>query len=206
MKRLISILTPFLVIGFIMYILIDFRRVEVLSAEEKQAIDRYRQELVKGTLLNNNKKDGVFLKQDFDQIATSLELLHEHSHYYVFGPAWGERLANPAREFNKIQAILNKPMYKGDIAHQAFLQSLQADLAESRKQINKRLGHDILDDLATLVFTNEITEERQWSNAKTIQVMKDLGVKLIKEDAKAGVTPPSQQPANAPAGTQPNQP
>ncbi|PRZ13907.1 hypothetical protein CLV36_107102 [Laceyella sediminis] len=206
MKRLISILTPFLVIGFIMYILIDFRRVEVLSAEEKQAIDRYRQELVKGTLLNKNQNDGVFLKQDFDQIATSLELLHEHSHYHVFGPEWGERLANPAREFNKIQAILNKPMYKGDTAHQAFLQSLQADLTESRKQIGKRLGHDILDDLATLVFTNEITEERQWSNAKTIQVMKDLGVKLIKEDAKSGVTPPGQQPAKAPAGTQSNQP
>ncbi|MFC7439707.1 hypothetical protein [Laceyella putida] len=202
MKRLISILTPFLVIGLILYILIDFRRVEVLSAEEKQAIDRYRQELVKGTLLNKSQNEGIFVRQDFDRIATSLELLHEHSHYYVFGPEWGTKLANPAGEFNKIEAILNKPVYKSNTKHQAFFQALQGDLAEARKQIGKRLGHDILDDLSTLVFTDTIEEERQWSNAKTIQVMKELGVKLIKEDTDAGVKPAAQTPAK----TQPSHP
>lgn len=199
MKRLISILAPFLVIGLILYVMIDFRRVEVLSAEEKQAIDRYRQELVKGTLLNEEQEEGIFTKQDFDQIAAALDNLHEHSHYYVFGPEWGTKLTNPAGEFNKIEAIINKPEYQSDAKHQAFFQSLQADLTEARKHIGKRLGHDILDDLSTLVFTKEITEERQWSKAKTVEVMKKQGVKLVKQETAPHPNSTVQKSVDAPS-------
>lgn len=180
MKRLISILSPLFILAIVLYILIDFRHVEELTAEEKQAIERYRQELVKGTLLT--KKEGIFYKEDFDAISKSLDLLHQHDHYFVFGSEWGDRLSNPQGEYAKVEAIINKPDYVNNSKHHAFFQALREDLSIAKQNIGTRKSHDILDDLATLVFTEEITEDRQWSNAKTIQVMKDMGLKLIKED------------------------
>jgi len=197
MKRLISILSPFFIIAFILYILIDFRHVEELSAEEKQAIKRYRQELVKGTLLT--KKEGIFYQADFDAISKSLDLLHQHDHYFVFGPEWGTKLANPQKEFVKVETIINKPIYANNSKNYAFFQALRQDLAFVKQNMGTRQSHDVLDDLSTLVFTKEIIEERQWSNAKTIQVMKDQGLKLIKEDQTAPAAP-----AGNPSTSQPN--
>jgi hypothetical protein len=193
MKRIWSILSSFLVIGVILFILIDFRRVETLSAEEKQAIDRYRQELVKGTLLSRKQHDGIFYQQDFEAIAQSLDALHQHDHYYVFGPAWGEKLANPRREFAKVEAILRKPVYANDTRHRDFFQALWQDLGIAKKKLNTRESHDILDDLSTLVFTKEIGEQKQWSHSKTLQVMKEQGLQLIKEDAESTSPTPSGQ-------------
>lgn len=180
MKRLIRIIAPLFVVGIIFYVLIGFRHVEELTPEEKQAIERYRQELVKGTLFIN--KDGVFYKEDFDTLSKSLELLHQHDHYFVFGPEWGDRLQNPMAEFETIERIINKPEYVNSSKHYAFFQALKEDLAIVKQNMGTRKSHDILDDLVSLVFTEEIEESRQWSNAKTIQIMKEQGLELIKED------------------------
>lgn len=184
MKRLLKILTPFIIIGAILIFLMDFRHVEQLSAEEKQAIEKYREQLVKGTLLSN-PEEGIFYQKDFDEIAKSLNDLHMHSHYYVFGPEWGDRLADPGSEFKKIEAIINKPVYLNEGKYYEFFQAFRQDLNLSKNKLGTRESHDILDDLSTLVFTKEIVEDRQWSQATTIQVMKDRGLKLIKEDNSA---------------------
>lgn len=181
MKRLLRIFIPFFVLGLVLFILIDFRHVETLSAEEKQAIERYRQELIKGTLLNDNTDEGIFYQQDFDVIAKSLHRLHEDEHYHVFGPQWGTKIPDKNAEFAKITAIINKKEYTSDLKHQDFFAALKADLAEAQKKYGTRESHDILDDLATLVFTKKIYDERQWGETKTIQLMKEKGLKLIKE-------------------------
>ncbi|MBA4602295.1 hypothetical protein [Thermoactinomyces mirandus] len=181
MKRLLRILTPFIIIAAILIFLMDFRHVEQLSAEEKQAIEKYREQLVKGTLLSK-PEEGIFYQKDFDEIAKSLNALHMHSHYYVFGPEWGDKLADPGGEFKKIEAIINKPVYVNEGTYYEFFQAFRQDLALSKETLGKRESHDILDDLSTLVFTDEIVEDRQWSQAATIQVMKDRGLKLIKEE------------------------
>lgn len=181
MKRLLRILTPFLIIGAILFFLMDFRHVEQLSAEEKQAIEKYREQLVKGTLLDK-PEEGIFHQEDFDAIARSLDALHNHDHYFVFGPEWGSPLDDPESEFKNIESIINQPEYVNDGKHFAFFQAFRQDLNQAKNSLGTRASHDILDDLSTLVFTHEITEDRQWSQSETIRVMKETGLKLIKEE------------------------
>lgn len=179
MKRLFKILTPFLTLGLVLYILIDFRQVEVLAAEEKQAIDRYRQELVKGTLLNKNT--GIFYKEDFDTLAISLDRLHQHANYVVFGPEWGYKITNASEEFATVKSVLNKPEYLSDTKYKYFYDAIKADLVIAQEKFETRESHDILDDLSTLVFIETIIDERQWSQCKTIEIMKQQGLKLVKK-------------------------
>lgn len=179
MKRLMKILIPFLIIGLVLYILIDFRQVEVLAAEEKQAIDRYRQELVKGTLLNKNA--GIFYKEDFDTLAISLDRLHQHANYVVFGPEWGYKITNANEEFATVKSVLNKPEYLSDTKHKVFFDAMKEDLVIAQEKFETRESHDILDDLSTLVFIETIIDERQWSQCQTIQIMKQQGLKLVKK-------------------------
>lgn len=177
MKRLFKILTPFLIVGLVLYILIDFRQVEVLAAEEKQAIDRYRQELVKGTLLNKNS--GIFYKEDFETLAISLDRLHQHANYVVFGPEWGFKITSARQEFATVKSVLNK--YQSDTKHKDFFDAMKADLKIAQDKFESRESHDILDDLSTLVFIETIIDERQWSQCDTIQIMKQQGLELVKK-------------------------
>jgi hypothetical protein len=181
MKRLLQILTPFLIIGAILFFLMDFRHVEQLSPEEKQAIEKYREQLVKGTLLDK-PDEGIFRREDFDAIARSLDALHQHDHYYVFGPEWGAPLDHPESEFQNIESIINQPEYVNNGKYFAFFQAFRQDLNQAKNNLGTRASHDILDDLSTLVFTDEIVEDRQWSQSETIRVMKETGLKLIKEE------------------------
>lgn len=184
MKRIFSIIAPFLILAFVLYILIGFRHVETLSAEEKQAIERYRQELVKGTITDGRQGEGIFYKEDFDKIAYSLDRLHQHANYVNFGSEWGYLIDNAPEEFANVIAVLNKKEYVSDSKHRDFFNALRADLSEAKATFPSRESHDILDDLSTLVFIEEILDERQWGNPKTIQVMKEKGLVLIKEGSK----------------------
>jgi hypothetical protein len=179
MKRLFKILIPFLILGLVLYILIDFRQVEVLAAEEKQAIDRYRQELVKGTLLNKNA--GIFYKEDFETLAISLDRLHQHANYVSFGSEWGYKITNASEEFATVKSVLNKPEYISNTKHKDFFDALKADLVIAQEKFETRESHDILDDLSTLVFIETIINERQWSQCQTIEIMKQQGLKLVKK-------------------------
>ncbi|SDZ16686.1 hypothetical protein [Thermoactinomyces sp. DSM 45892] len=180
MKKLIQVFIPFLVLGFILYILIDFRQVETLPSEEKKAIERYRQELVKGTLLN--KDTGIFYKKDFDILATSLDRLHQHANYVVFGPEWGYQISNTKEEFAKINSVLDKPEYLSNTSSKDLIKAIKADLSIAQKKYESRESHDILDDLSTLVFIEQIVEDRQWSKSQTISLIKQQGLKLVARD------------------------
>ncbi|TCP66066.1 hypothetical protein [Baia soyae] len=180
MKRFGKVLIPFFILGLVLYILIDFRQVETLPPEEKKAIDRYRQELVKGTLLN--KDTGIFYKKDFDILATSLDRLHQHANYVVFGPEWGNPVSSTKEEFTKIHSVLDKPEYRSNTSSKELIEAIKADLAIAQKKYESRESHDILDDLSTLVFIEQIVEERQWSKSQTISLIKQQGLKLIAKD------------------------
>ncbi|RAL26513.1 hypothetical protein [Thermoflavimicrobium daqui] len=179
-KQILGIIIPSLIVAGLLIFLTNFRDVETLGPEEIKAIEAYKQKLVQGTLVD--KSEGLFTQADFNTIMKSMERLHEYANFLVFGPEWGYKINNTNQEFAKVEAIINKPEYSKTPDGREFIQSLKDDIALAKKNFGKRDSHDILDDLASLVFVEHILDgERQWGNPKTVQLMKKKGIKLVKE-------------------------
>ncbi|WP_093227075.1 hypothetical protein [Thermoflavimicrobium dichotomicum] len=175
-KRIMGFVSPFVIVLALMLFMTQFRQVQTLDPQELKAIETYQQQVIKGAL-NNNK--GIFTEEDFKTISKSMDRLHQYANYLIWGPQWGYKIDNVDQEFATIESIINKPEYnKPEYAD--FFKALKEDLAEAKKDYGSRPSHDILDDLSSLVFTDAILQgEKQWGNPKTIQLMKEKGMKML---------------------------
>ncbi|MBD1371757.1 hypothetical protein IC620_05215 [Hazenella sp. IB182357] len=182
MKRILLILLPILIVGGILLLLSSFRQVEELTDQEKRAITRFHQELVR---TEKQKTTGIFQKDDFEAISQWVESLHQDDHVHVFGIQFGEELDEaPESVFAQIDARLHKEIYVKDKVFQDFFLILNADLARAKETYQKRESHDILHDLSHFVFTDEVDNTKQWGNTETVQYMKEKGLQMIKNESK----------------------
>lgn len=183
MKRILKLLTPVLIVGMVLYVLIGFRHVETLNAAERQAIEQYRVKLVKQ---GQHRQAGIFDPQDFTILKKSFERVHENANYLIWNGS-GYPIDHPEEEFATIKRILGKKEYQQNSTYRAFFKALNEDVQAAERDYrpkNKRklrAAHDILNDLVDFVFTEKIESDRRWGDPKTIRVMKEQGLKVIKK-------------------------
>lgn len=173
-KRVLTILTPLVVVGLLLFILIDFKHVKRLDAEERQVIERYKKEQLRNGHL---RVRGIFSEAEYKVLSTSLERLHEGANYKVFGRKFGIQLENHKDEFKKVRDLLEKK--ESPQKQKEFLAALQVDIAQAEKHFGTRVSHDLLSDLSYYVFPKEKQKkERQYANPKTLHVMKKMKIKV----------------------------
>lgn len=167
-------ITPVVVIGFLLFFLSGFKHVKKMDAQERQAIERFQKEQAADGHLHVR---GVFSEEDYKILASSLSRLHQGANYKVFGRGFGIKLDNPKAEFKKARDLLIKK--ESPQKQKEFLAALQVDLNRAEKDYGTRVSHDLLSDLSYYVFPQENQKkERLYGNPKTLHVMKKMKIKV----------------------------
>jgi hypothetical protein len=180
-KKVLGFVSPIIIIVVLMLFMNNFREVKELSAEEVKAIETYKKEIMTNNATN---QDGIFPESDFEILSKAFRDLHEYANYQVFGPQWGYKIDNVDEQWKKIDQVINKPEYKIE-KFKDFFDALRDDIAVGKTDYGKRPSHDALHDLASLVFTETILPgEKQWGQTKTVQLMKEMGLKMVVKKEK----------------------
>ncbi len=189
-KKVLGFVSPIIIIVVLMLFMNNFREVRELSAEEVKALETYKKEIITMTATN---QDGIFPEDDFEILSKAFRDLHEYANYQVFGPQWGYKIDNVDEQWKKIDQVISKPEYQIE-KFRDFFEALREDIAEGKKDYGQRASHDVLHDLASLVFTETILPgEKQWGQTKTVQLMKEMGLKMVvKKDTKNNDTSTNQ--------------
>jgi len=193
MKRLLRNLTPVLIVGLLLYVLIDFKHVETLTPQERAAIERYRQELLHGTLAAEGPSRPILTEAEFQMVAQSINKLHQYENYLVYGKEWGYPIPNKDEEFQKLFLWIERKE-RSRTPYRPFFSAMREDLTNAKNQWGTEYSHNILHDLEEFAFSSRISTASSHGVSKTLNVMKQQGLKLIEQDKrlKQG-TPPSPQ-------------